>query len=62
MNDYLVLKKSKLYHHGLHGGLFDMAKMKIHLIGIYLSLKIRVTHVVFEVAFETSQKKKKNII
>jgi hypothetical protein len=36
--------------------------MKIHLIGIYLSLKIRVTHVVSEVAFETSQKKMKNII
>lgn len=25
MNDYLVLKKSKLYHHRLHGGLFYMA-------------------------------------
>jgi len=25
MNDYLVLRKSKLYHHGLHGGRFDMA-------------------------------------
>jgi hypothetical protein len=25
MNDYLVLRKSKVYHHGLYGGLFDVA-------------------------------------
>jgi hypothetical protein len=25
LNDYLVLTKSKLYHHDLYGGLFDMA-------------------------------------
>jgi hypothetical protein len=25
MNDYLVLRKAKLYHHGFYGGLFDVA-------------------------------------